>query len=60
MIIASVVVYLALFALTRGADVAALGWATWAILALNALVVAYALGSNYMKDLFGQFPAAGA
>lgn len=60
LIIASVAVYLALFALTRSADVAAFGSATWASLALNALVVAYVLGSDYMKDLFRQFPAADA
>ncbi len=60
LIIASVAVYLALVALTRGADVAAFGPATWASLALNALVVAYVLGSKYMKELFGQFPAADA
>ncbi len=60
LIIASVAVYLALFALTRSADVAAFGSATWASLALNALVVTYVLGSDYMKDLFRQFPAADA
>ncbi len=60
LIIASVAVYLALFALTRGADVASFGLATWVSLALNLLVIGYVLKSGYMKDMFGQFPAADA
>ena len=56
LIIASVAVYLALFALTRGFDVAAFGWVTWASLALNVLVIGYVLKSNYLKDLFARFP----
>ncbi len=60
LILASVAIYLALFALTHGVDVETFGRATWASLALTALVVSYVFGSNFMKDLFGQFPAADA
>ncbi len=58
LILASVAVYLALFTLTRGFDVAAFGWATWASLALNVLVIGYVLKSSYMRDMFAQYPPA--
>ncbi len=57
LIIASVAIYLALFSLTRGLDVAAYGPATWVTLALSALIAAYAVRSGYLKDMFAQFPA---
>ena len=56
--LASVGIYLALFALTRGVHAETFGPATWTSLALSAFVLAYVLGSRYLKDLFGQFPAA--
>ncbi len=58
LILASIAIYLTLFALTRGVDVETFGRATWVSLALSALVVTYVLGSKFMKDLFGQFPVA--
>ncbi len=60
LILASIAIYLTLFALTRGIDVETFGRATWATLALSALIVGYVLGSRYMKELFGQFPQADA
>ena len=60
LILASIAIYLTLFALTRGIDVETFGRATWASLALSALIVGYVLGSKYMKKLFGQFPQADA
>ncbi len=60
LILASVAIYLALFVLKRGFDVETFGPATWVSLALSAVVVTYALGSKFLKDLFGQFPAADA
>ncbi len=60
LMLASVAIYLALFVLTRGVNVEILGRAAWASLAFNTLLVSYVLGSNYMKDLFGQFPPADA
>ena len=60
LILASITIYLALFALTRGIDAETFGPATWASLALSALVVTYVIGSKFLKDLFGQFPAADA
>ncbi len=60
LILASIAIYLALFALTRGIDVETFGPATWASLALSAFVVTYVLGSKFMKDLFSQFPQADA
>ena len=58
LILASIAIYLTLFAMTRGVDVETFGRATWVSIALSALVVTYVLGSKFMKDLFGQFPAA--
>jgi hypothetical protein len=57
LILTSVGIYLALFVLTRGINPETFGPATWASFALNAFVVTYVIGSRYLKELFGQFPA---
>ncbi len=56
LLLAAIVIYLTLFALTRGLDIAAYGATTWINMGLNALVVAYILRSRYLRDLFGTFP----
>jgi len=48
LIVTSVGIYFALFALTRGINPETFGPATWASFALNAFVVTYVIGSRYM------------
>ena len=60
LVLAFVAIYLALFVLTHDVEVETLGQATWASLALCALVVTYALGSKFMKHLLAQFPPVDA
>jgi len=58
LILLSTAVYCTLVVYGREWQVANLSWADWGALAANAIIIVYVFQSEYVRDLFADFPTA--
>ena len=58
LLLGSCLLYLALLFWQQGPDFAAYHMATWGMIALTCLVMVVLIRSEYLKDLFDQFPTS--